>query len=950
MKQQKKQKSKQGLAWYQKAAVFFFDKPRFTVVLWALLLMFGAGAYTMWLQREGFPEISVPVSSVSGTYLVNDKEKVDSEVSHPLTSVIEEVDGVTEVATQSGDNFFSVQVFYEESIDSQTGSDRVEDAVKAAGVLPDKAEVEFTPIFASGLTQDGDDLLIAVAGKEGISAEELQQKAESVASELQQSGQAPIEGAAEIRALDLFRTATNPITGEEVKQQTQFDWVKSEDDKVFLPSAVVAVKAQDGVDALTLYDNAAQSLEKLQGQSTFNDVKLSIAGDFATLIRAQTNSLEMNMLGGLLAVALISFLFISLRASLVSALSMITTLALTVGGLYLIGETLNTITLFALILCLGLIVDDATIMIEAIDKRRRKEEPRQAVTTAVKKIAAASASGTLTTVLAFAPLLFIGGIMGDFIMAIPVTIIMSLIISLIVSLTLVPFLARFTVLRQKPQKGKLRNPMPILEEKIANGLQNTVRILSTSRKKGIMIGVVAITISLVAVAGSFYFAGRLPFNIFPATKDSDTVSVALEFPAGTTIEQAEERSAEVNERIEETLGDNLQRASYYGSGRAENARVTLELTPYQQRDVTSPELAEQLNKQLSQVDGVTAEASADGGPAPSGGFTMQIRSEDGEALGKLAKDIESFLQDRTVERPDGSSAKITQVETEGLSAISRTNGERYVQIDAEYDADDVSALVLATQELVRKEFADEWQAKYNLDENNLVFDVGQEAENQESFNSMMIAFPILLVLMYALLALQFRSLSQPLLILLALPFSLLGVTMGLYYTNNAFSFFVMLGLFALMGIAVNNTILLIDYANQERRAGYGRIEAIARALHERFRPLLVTTLTTFVALVPLMLTDPFWESLAVTLAFGLLSSTVLVLLAFPYYYLAVESLRKTFTRTMLLLWIGILVALSLGLPWIGLEAMYVNIIVASYLIISLGIIIYNLVRGRQRRP
>lgn len=96
MKQQKKQKSKQGLAWHQKAAVFFFDKPRFTAVLWALLLMFGAGAYTMWLQREGFPEISVPVSSVSGTYLVNDKEKVDSEVSHPLTSVIEEVDGVTE--------------------------------------------------------------------------------------------------------------------------------------------------------------------------------------------------------------------------------------------------------------------------------------------------------------------------------------------------------------------------------------------------------------------------------------------------------------------------------------------------------------------------------------------------------------------------------------------------------------------------------------------------------------------------------------------------------------------------------------------------------------------------------------------------------------------------------------------------------------------------------------
>lgn len=126
---------------------------------------------------------------------------------------------------------------------------------------------------------------------------------------------------------------------------------------------------------------------------------------------------------------------------------------------------------------------------------------------------------------------------------------------------------------------------------------------------------------------------------------------------------------------------------------------------------------------------------------------------------------------------------------------------------------------------------------------------------------------------------------------MAIPFSLFGVFLGLTLTDNSFSFFVMLGLLGLIGIVVNNTILLTEYANQERDNGADRHQAISEAVKDRFRPLVTTTLTTVFALLPLALSDPFWQALAYTLIFGMISSTTLIIISFPYYYLLFERIR-----------------------------------------------------------
>jgi multidrug efflux pump subunit AcrB len=133
--------------------------------------------------------------------------------------------------------------------------------------------------------------------------------------------------------------------------------------------------------------------------------------------------------------------------------------------------------------------------------------------------------------------------------------------------------------------------------------------------------------------------------------------------------------------------------------------------------------------------------------------------------------------------------------------------------------------------------------------------------------------------------------SQALLIFLAIPFSFFGVFALLTATDNPLSFLVTVGFIALIGVAVNNTILLVDAANRARDAGATAGEAIQEAVTRRFRPLVATTLTTVVGLLPLSLSDPFWESLGFTLIGGLVSSTALVLVAFPSFYLALEGVR-----------------------------------------------------------
>jgi len=396
--------------------------------------------------------------------------------------------------------------------------------------------------------------------------------------------------------------------------------------------------------------------------------------------------------------------------------------------------------------------------------------------------------------------------------------------------------------------------------------------------------------------GGTYF-GKAGFDIFPKEKDSTEIAVNITFRPGSTITESISQSSEVNQMIARE-SKNIKQVTYSGTGSTQNATITVELTDLDDREDTSVQISQRLQESFNNLktEGILVNASSSGAGGPSSDFPLEIRvvTDDKEAAAEMLGDIQAKLSTSTLKTQSGKEFKVTKfLPSDTNNLIQRIDGKSYVSLSIGFDADSSTELIEVARTFIKDNFNPE---DYGLSKNALVTDAGFEENNQESFKSMMIAFPIMLIGMYILLAFQFKSLLQPLFIFLAIPFSFLGVGMGLYYTNNSASFFVMLGFFALIGIALNNTILITDLTNQERRKGVGRIDAIANALKARFRPLLTTSITGVVALIPLALHDPFWQSLSVTLIFGLLSSTLLVILCFPYYLVAVEVLRAAGRR------------------------------------------------------
>jgi multidrug efflux pump subunit AcrB len=365
----------------------------------------------------------------------------------------------------------------------------------------------------------------------------------------------------------------------------------------------------------------------------------------------------------------------------------------------------------------------------------------------------------------------------------------------------------------------------------------------------------------------------------------------------------------------EVLGPNFVQASYYSSGSAQGGSLQVEIIPYSKRTVTSPELVKQLQEKFDKNFSAAkvSVGQIDLGP-PSAAFTVQIAAADRDAAFKAADDMAAYLGTVELKRPSGKVAHMRNVNVSSRDQHIRTDNKPIVTVTADFDGNDTTTLVTLAQDAVKQEFDAEKLATYNLPADAVSFNIGQESENQDSFKTLALAFPILLIVIFVLLAIQFRSLLQPLLIFMAIPFSIFGVMLGLRVTNNAISFFAMLGFFALVGLSIKNTILLTDYANQARRQGAAPIDAAVEALEARFRPLFATSMTAVVSLIPLALASPFWEGLAVVLIFGLLSSTFLVITVFPYYYLGAEYTRLKVSAKSFFIWFiaTLIVALAAG--------------------------------------
>jgi multidrug efflux pump subunit AcrB len=861
-------------------AILATTKWKATAALLGVVVIAGLSAFTFGLDREGFPPINTPISVVSGTWFVDDATIVDDQLVRPFKEQFEAVEGVVSVGSEARPSSFAIVVEFDSDIDSATGTALLADLDLAP---PDGADVTYNAVNAAKLVGQYD-VLVSVIGPPGAEPAELEAQAASLSGYL--ASDDAIDSA-DVRSL--VTTSIDPATGAEEQRQTRFTRVALSSDGYDDAITVGIVRAEDAdLDVLQFSD-------RLDGLLAGDDVVLAdgyeafVTADFATGVRSQLSSLTTNLLTGLAAVAVVSLILIGWRVALLTAGFMGLVTLGSLAGLWGIGFSLNTITLFGLILTLGLIVDDAIVISESIDANKgESSEPVGVIRTAIDRVGSASFAGTLTTVVVFSPMLFVGGILGEFIRPIPTTVIITLLLSFLFSIVFIPAIARRFLVNQRP----VRNPVARIERRLAARAGRLAAYPSGNGPKGWAVGggLAAFAIVMVMVGGSI--AGTLGFSIFPAGKDAVAIAVNSEFPAGTTIEEAEEIADEIDAVVLDVLGDDLERSQYLRG----NERLTetfVDLSPIGDRP-TAPQFVEQIEAGVAGIQGarITVAAAENGPPVLEFPFAAQIAVDDtsADAGQALAVEIRNDLLGLELE-VGGETVTILDaiVSTDGV--IARTDGERFIEVRAQYDSDQVTGNLNATQDYLEDRYPPSGLEASGLAPDALGFDFGLESDNQDDFASLGVAGLVALLLMLVVITVQFRSLAQSLLIFLAIPFSFLGVFSILSATDNPLSFLVTVGFIALIGVAVNNTILLVDAANRARRAGKTAGEAIQEAITRRFRPLIATTLTTVVGLLPLALSDPFWESLGFTLIGGLVSSTFFVLLAFPAFYLGLEAIR-----------------------------------------------------------
>lgn len=872
-------------------SVGFANNLRATFLLFLSIILMGVLSYTVFLQRDGFPNIEVPIGVITVRNFESDASINDEKITSPIEESISALPEVTKIMSTTTDNFVTIIAQFENGLTSKEGLSLIKSEINENANLDENITVEYLNIKASSI--DGEnDLLFTISSNE-VDILQQQQKAFEIAKE--------IEKLSEVVRANVIEQVTPEVDaeGNEFLFQSKYQRVgiKNSQEKIEFQNAVAigVVKSNDSVGTIELSDAVRNEVKKLQDQGQLDGYQVQFGGDLADALNDNISSLEENALSGLIIVVIIAFLFISWRASIIIAMFIPTVMAAAFVTLFLFGYSLNILTLFALILTLGLLVDDAIIVVEAIEAKRREGLKRIiAIKEAIQEIGPADVSGTLTTLLVFMPLLFVTGVLGEFIVLIPATVILTLSLSLVIALTIMPLFSG-AILSGKAQSKRtpldrvLNFPNEVLK-KVGDLAANFVDFYLSYKIAAIVVALIGF--GLVAFGTSF--ASRLEFNIFPENKDSDDIYVVVTYFPGTSVESAENIAIDIEQKAKSAIGDEyIDYATYY-YGDDTQAYINFHLVSMDDRKPTAKDFQANMEQAFSEYSDalVTPAVSSVGPPSEDYQFFMQVFSEDQDVLEDAMDEFSEFLANREISEGEN----VLETFVSGLEKLEKKDGRRYAEVKAKLSNKTDTSLVLTLENDLKDYYTSDKLKDLGLSSDSLEFDKGQESENLDSFNSTIFAFGIALVMMYALLVVQFNSFSQPVLVMLAIPLSFVGLFPGLFATDNALSFFVMIGITGLAGIVVNNTIMLIDFANQSRLKGIGIRESIVYSVRNRFRALVTTSATTIAGLMPLALSDPFWESLAFSIIFGLAASTTMVILVFPVYYAIVEKLRSMRTK------------------------------------------------------
>ena len=712
--------------------------------------------------------------------------------------------------------------------------------------------------------------------------------------------------------------------------------------------------------------------------------------DRSRIVKARLKTLLTSALQGGFLVFVLLTLFLRFKVALWVCIGIPVSFMGAILLMPYLGVTINIFSLFAFILVLGIVVDDAIVTGESIYSRMKSGTPGvEGAIAGTKAVAVPVTFGILTTIAAFYPLLIIDGPRGKLFAEIPAIVIPVLIFSLIESKFVLPSHLKHLTFSDKPSK----NPFSRFQSLFADGLEAFVQKIYQPALKFVLSWryisfSIFVGISILVISLAF---GVLNFRPFPRVQ-SETARATLVMPVGTNFEVTEkhvERITDISKQMKEEFvsasGQSLIKTitteigisgGRRGSPQSHQGRVSMELVSPEKReiDMKTSEVVKIWREKIGMIPGSRQLAFRSEIGRSSDPIDVELRGQDFSRLKEVSNQLKQYLGDveyvfgisdsfdqgKTEVKlkilPRGEHLGLTQVELAtqvrhaffgsqvqriqrgkddvrvmlrfprekrnsieqlmdmriltpsggrvplrevaevdvgpGFSTITRIDRNRTINVTA--DLDKSSADPIAIQAGIST-FLDEALASYP----EITYQLAGEAKEQrDSFAGLIFGSGVVLFAIFALLAIPLRSYLQPLMVMSVIPLGVTGAVLGHIIMGYDISMMSLFGLLALIGVVVNDSLVLVDYVNRQRDSGVSVEESALKGGATRFRPILLTSLTTFVGLVPLMFETStqaqFLIPMGISLAFGILFATTITLFLIPINYLLLEDIKKLF--------------------------------------------------------
>ena len=997
-------------------------RPVLSTVFVLVILLMGFIGYTYLGVRE-FPSVDNPIISVSVSYPGANAEIIENQITEPLEQNINGIPGIRSLSSQSSQGYSSITVEFELSVDLETAANDVRDKVsRAQRYLPrdcdpptvSKADADASPIVQITVQSEKRSLLELTEIAE-LTVKERLQTIQNVSAvdiwgenrysmrlwldpvKMAAYGITPIEvknaidrenvelpsGSIEgdkieltIRTLGLMETPeefNNLVIKEDNYRIVRFGDIgtaelDSENRKNILkrngiPMVSTVIIPQPGANQIEISDEVALRVEQMQ-KDLPEDVKVEVVFDNTKFIRASISEVEETIYVAFILVIIIIFMFLrDWRVTLIPVVVIPVSLVGSFFIMYLAGFSINVLSMLAVVLAVGLVVDDAIVVTENIyQKIEQGMKPREAGIEGSKEIFFAVISTTITLVAVFFPIVFLEGMTGRLFREFSIVVSGAVIISSFVALTFTPMMATKLLKHREKQNWFYRKTEPFFD-KMNKAYENG--LLRFLKHKMVAIPIIAITVILI-----FVMWNAVPAEMAPL-EDRSSITVRTSAPEGATYEFVRDYTEKIYDIVDSVAPE---RESNVAIIRSSFGMVRLILPDIDKRERSQMEIADAVTAAVrgeTEARTFVQQQSTFGGrrsgmpvqyvlQAPniekleefiplfmekvnaSGKFEMadvnlkftkpetriMIDRDKAALLGVSTRDIGQTLQYALSGQRMGyfyMNGKQYQI----LGEINRQQRNTPLDLKSIYlknQAGDMIQLdnlvelkeTVAPPQLYRYnrfnsatvsaglapgvtigEGLDEMDriATETLDESFRTALAGDSKEFRESSSSLMFAFLLALVLIFLILAAQFESFKDPFVVMMTVPLAVAGALIFMLIFDITMNIFSQIGIIMLIGLVAKNGILIVEFANQRQEAGMDKFEAIRGAAAQRLRPILMTSFSTILGLLPLAFASAEGANgriaMGVSVIGGLIVSTFLTLFVVPAIYLFVSTNRKS---------------------------------------------------------